>query len=339
MASGILFFVVSFIVPDKGYLRLLIYIIAYLIVGSDVMINAIKNMFKGHFLDENFLMFLATVGAFVTGEYPEGVIVMLLYKIGEYFQDYATDKSRKSISDLMDIKANFANIEQDGILQEIDPTDVKIDDIIVVKVGEKIPLDGVVKKGSAKIDNSSLTGESRHVTLNVGDEILSGSINVEGFIEVEVTKEYKEGTVARILDLVENATERKAKTEKTVSKFARIYTPCILILALIVATCLPIVSSLTYKESIYRALIFLVISCPCAIAISVPLTYFSGIGRASKSGILVKGSDYLDGLKELTKIVFDKTGTLTSGLSTFVIARSTAVRLTTAPLSRASAFI
>lgn len=288
-------------------------IIAYILLLWRVFGVACKKVFKNHVLDENTLIVISAIGAFLVGQAHEGMMVVILYEIGKILEDRAVNKTRKSVQELMDIKAEYANLKNDGKVEQVSPEKVSVGDVIVIKSGEKIPLDGVVLSGKAKIDNSALTGESKLIIVEENSEVLSGSVNVDGFIEVKVTKEYKDSTVKKILELVENATDRKAKTENTVSKMAKVYTPIILVLAFITAIFLPMFTELTYQDSIYRALIFLVISCPCAIAISVPLTYFSGIGRASKSGILIKGSDYLDGLREISRVVFDKTGTLTTG--------------------------
>lgn len=288
-------------------------VIAYILLLWRVFGVACKKVFKNHVLDENTLIVISAIGAFLVGQAHEGMMVVILYEIGKILEDRAVNKTRKSVQELMDIKAEYANLKNDGKVEQVSPEKISVGDVIVIKPGEKIPLDGVVLSGKAKIDNSALTGESKLIIVEENSEVLSGSVNVDGFIEVRVTKEYKDSTVKKILELVENATDRKAKTENTVSKMAKVYTPIILVLAFITAIFLPMFTELTYQDSIYRALIFLVISCPCAIAISVPLTYFSGIGRASKSGILIKGSDYLDGLREISRVVFDKTGTLTTG--------------------------
>ncbi len=310
---GVVIAIITNIIPFPDILKTVFMIIAYIFALERVACVAFDMLFHKKVLDENTLIVISAVGAFLVGQRHEGLMVAVLYEIGKILENMAVHKTRKSVQALMDIKPEYANLKVDGGIESISPEKIKIGDIIVIKSGEKIPLDGIVCEGNAKIDSSALTGESKLVEVNEGSEVLSGCISVDGYIEVRVTKEYSESTVSQILNLIENATDRKAKTESTVSKFAKIYTPTILVLACVVAIFLPIVSSLTYQESIYRALIFLVISCPCAIAISVPLTYFSGIGRASKSGILVKGSDYLDGLKDIKQIVFDKTGTLTTG--------------------------
>lgn len=312
--SAILF-VLALVIPfSNEWINNGLFIISYLVVGFEILKKAVRNIFRGKVFDENFLMAVATIGAFAIGEFPEAVAVMLFYQVGELFQSYAVDKSRKSIASLMDIRPDYANIEKDGKIEKVDPDEVKIGDIIIVKTGEKIPLDGVVISGDAQVDNSALTGESKLVNVTKNSKVLSGSINVNGLIEVKVEQTYENGTVSQILNLVENATDKKAKTETFVSKAAKIYTPVIIGLALLVAIFMPlVVANVTYKESIYKALIFLVISCPCSIAISVPLSYFSGIGKASKKGILIKGSDYLDGIKDIKEIIFDKTGTITTG--------------------------
>lgn len=294
-------------------IEIILMIIAYVLLLWRIFGVACRKVFKNHVLDENTLIVISAIGAFLVGQTHEGMMVVILYEIGKILEDKAVNKTRKSVQELMDIKPEYANLKMDGRVERVMPEEVNIDDIIIIKSGEKIPLDGVVVSGKAKIDNSALTGETKLVMVEENSEVLSGSVNVDGFIEVKVAKAYKDSTVTKILELVENATDRKAKAENTVSKMAKVYTPIILILAVCTAIFLPLFTELTYRDSIYRALIFLVISCPCAIAISVPLTYFSGIGRASKSGILIKGSDYLDGLREISKVVFDKTGTLTTG--------------------------
>ena len=284
-----------------GYIFKPLFLVAYLIVGADVLLRAIKNIFKGQIFDENFLMSLATVGAICIKEFPEAVMVMILYQIGEYMQDKAVDKSRDTITALMNIRPDYANLNG----QKIAPEEVKIGDIITVKTGEKIPLDGIVTKGRASIDTSALTGESLPRSVKSGDEIVSGSINLDGLLEIRVTKPFGESTVSKILELVENASSKKAKAENFITKFARYYTPAVVIIACIIALIPPF-----YIE---RALTFLVISCPCALVISIPLTFFAGIGGASANGILVKGSSYLEALSKVKTTVFDKTGTLTKG--------------------------
>lgn len=292
---------------------MIVVLIGYIILLYRTLKNAAKLLIKSHSINENFLVSLSCIGAYFIGEHFEGLMVIILYEIGKILEEKAINKTRKSISSLMNIKPEYANLKNGEDISVVKPEDVKIGDIVVIKQGEKIPLDGIVVKGEASLNTASLTGESKLRKVKVEDSVLSGSINENGLLEIKVTDEYKNSTVQKILDLVENATDKKAKTETFVGKAAGIYTPIVIVLAILVAVFLPIVSSATYSQSIYRALVFLVISCPCAIAISVPLSYFSGIGKASKEGILIKGSDYIDSLKELKEIVFDKTGTLTKG--------------------------
>ena len=281
-------------------------------MGLDVLIEAIKNIFKGEVFDENFLMTIATIGAFAIGEYPEAVAVMLFYQVGELFQDYAVDKSRKSIANLMDIRPDIAFVKRNGKIEKISPEDVKIGENIVVKPGEKVPLDGTVVEGNSMIDTSALTGESLPREVNVGDNILSGCINKNGLLTIKVEKEFGESTVSKILDLVENASSKKSKSENFITKFAKYYTPIVVILALCLAFIPPLfIKDLTVLECVKRAMTFLVISCPCALVISVPLGFFGGIGGASRQGILIKGSNYLEALANTEIVVFDKTGTLT----------------------------
>ncbi len=289
-------------------------IVAFIILLYKTAKKAWKQLTKNKVLDENTLIVISAIGAYLVGKVSEGLMVITLYEIGKILEARAVNKTRKSISDLMNIKPEYANLKQGEEYKQVSPEEVKIGDIIVVKTGEKIPLDGEIIKGNAQIDNSALTGESKLIEVSEKSKVLSGSINVNGLIEIKVEQTYENSTVSQILNLVENATDKKAKTETFVSKAAKIYTPVVMGLALLVAIFMPlIVSGVTYKESIYKALIFLVISCPCSIAISVPLSYFSGIGKASKRGILVKGSDYLDGIKDIKEIIFDKTGTITTG--------------------------
>lgn len=287
--------------------------ISYLIAGYDILIKAIKNIIKGKVFDENFLMGIATLGAIGIKEYPEAVMVMVLYQIGEYLQDKAVEKSQNSITELMDIRPDYANIEKNGDLIKISPYEVKIGDTIIVKTGEKIPLDGIIIDGSATLDTSALTGESRPREVKIGDEAISGCINTNGLLKIRVTKEYGQSTVSKILDLVENASSKKTKTENFITKFAKIYTPVVVLAALFLAILPPLIFGSNFSVWINRALTFLVISCPCALVISVPLGFFAGIGGASKCGILVKGSSYLELLSKPETIVFDKTGTLTQG--------------------------
>ena len=306
--------IITKLVEINKWIQLVLYLVPYLIIGYDILKKALKGIFKGQIFDENFLMAVATVGAVALGEFSEGAAVMLFYQVGELFQSVAVGKSRKNITSLMDIRPDYANVELNGKLEKIDPDDVEIGTEIVVNPGEKVPIDGIIISGDSTLNTSALTGESVPRSAEVGDEIISGCINLTGVLRIKTTKEFGDSTVSKILELVENATDKKAKTETFVAKAAKIYTPVVLILAIIVALFMPLVfSDITYSQSIYRALIFLVISCPCAIAISVPLSYFSGIGRASKEGILIKGSNYLDSLKDISKIVFDKTGTITTG--------------------------
>lgn len=289
-------------------------IISFVILLYKTAKKAWKQVTKNKVLDENTLIVISAIGAYFVGKISEGIMVITLYEIGKILESKAVNKTRKSISDLMNIKPEYANLKINEEIKKVNPEEVKIGDIIMVKTGEKIPLDGVVISGDAQVDNSALTGESKLVNVTKNSKVLSGSINVNGLIEVKVEQTYENGTVSQILNLVENATDKKAKTETFVSKAAKIYTPVIIGLALLVAIFMPlVVANVTYKESIYKALIFLVISCPCSIAISVPLSYFSGIGKASKKGILIKGSDYLDGIKDIKEIIFDKTGTITTG--------------------------
>jgi len=297
----------------QGLSKFLVFFVAYIIVGCDIILTAIKNIIKGEVFDENFLMSLATIGAFSIKEYPEAVMVMVLYQIGEYFQDKAVEKSKKSISDLMDIRPDYANVEINGEIVKKSPEEINIGETIIVKAGEKIPLDGVITDGSAIIDTSALTGESVPQNLSVGNSAISGCINTNGLIKIKVDKIYSQSTVSKILELVEHASSKKAKAENFITKFARIYTPAVVILAVLLAIIPPIIFNGIFSIWFSRALTFLVISCPCAIVISVPLGFFAGIGGASCQGILIKGSAYLEGLSKPYAVVFDKTGTLTKG--------------------------
>ena len=300
---------------ENVWINNILFVISYIIVGFEIIIKALRNIFRGKVFDENFLMTIATIGAFGIGEFPEAVAVMLFYQIGELFQDYAIDKSRKSISDLMDIKPDYANIEKNGNIQKVSPDSVKIGDTIIVKPGERVPLDGVVIEGTSNLDTKALTGESLPRNVKKDDEILSGSINLNSILKIKVTKEYNESTVSRILDLVENASSKKSKSENFITKFAHYYTPIVVFIALILAVIPPIIiKETTFSQWIYRALSFLVVSCPCALVISIPLSFFGGIGGASKIGILIKGSNYIEQLAKTEIIVFDKTGTLTEGV-------------------------
>ncbi len=307
----------NFINLDENILsiiQIVLYVLSYLIVGFEIVKKAVINIFHGELFDENFLMSIATIGAFAIQEFPEAVAVMLFYQVGEYFQSYAVKKSRKSIASLMDIRPDYANLKVNGNIEKKSPEEVKIGDTIVIKPGEKVPLDGVVIDGNSMLDTSALTGESVPREIKVNDKILSGCINVNGVLEVKVEKEFGESTVSKILDLVENATNKKAKTENFITKFSKYYTPIVVFLALLIAFIPPMVTKTDMLEWVYRALTFLVVSCPCALVISVPLSFFSGIGAASKKGILVKGSNYLELLSKTEIAVFDKTGTLTEGV-------------------------
>ena len=312
------------IVGVSGVLKLALYLITYIIIGHDILKKAVKGIIKGQVLDENFLMAIATVGAFIMAiysrseDYLECVAVMLFYQIGELFQSYAVGKSRDNIAALMDIRPDYANIMQDGELTRVDPEDVSVGSVIIVQPGEKVPLDGVVVKGSSSLNTAALTGESLPRDVAEGEEIISGCINMTGVIEVRTTKEFGDSTVSKILDLVENASSRKSKSEDFIKRFAKVYTPAVCIGALILATLPPVISHIVIGNSnwniwFYRALTFLVVSCPCALVISIPLSFFAGIGGASHAGVLVKGSNYLEALSQVTTVVFDKTGTLTKG--------------------------
>ena len=303
------------VLPTTGYVRFATFMVPYLVIGYDILKKAWKGILNKQVFDENFLMAVATVGAILLGEYPEGVAVMLFYQIGELFQSYAVGKSRRNISELMDIRPDYANLEKpDGSFEQVDPDEVNIGDIIIVKAGEKIPLDGVVVEGISSLNTSALTGESVPRGVKPGKEVISGCINLNGLLRVKVTKEFGESTVAKILDLVENSSSKKAKSENFITKFARYYTPVVVIGALLLAVIPPLILGGGWNDWIGRALIFLVISCPCALVISIPLSFFGGIGGASKKGILVKGGNYLEALSQTELVVFDKTGTLTKGI-------------------------
>lgn len=310
----ILFAIAIFIGEEKSYVPY-IYALSYVLVGGKVVLSAIRNIFRGQVFDENFLMTVATLGAFAIGNHPEGVAVMIFYEIGELFQSYAVNRSRKSISSLMDIRADYANLIIDGEEKKVDPSEIKIDDIIVIKPGERVPLDGIVIEGNSSLDTSALTGESLPRNIELNDEILAGVINLTGVIRVKVTKEFGESTVSRILELVQNASSKKAQTEKFITKFARYYTPVVVLSAVALAVIPPLVAEgALFSDWVYRALIFLVVSCPCALVVSIPLGLFAGIGGASKNGVLIKGGNYLEALKDVETVVFDKTGTLTKGV-------------------------
>ena len=314
--SAILF-VLALVIPfSNEWINNGLFIISYLVVGCEILKKAVRNIFRGKVFDENFLMAVATIGAFAIGEFPEAVAVMLFYQVGELFQSYAVDKSRKSIASLMDIRPDYANIEKDGKVEKVDPDEVKIGDIIIVKTGEKIPLDGVVVEGTSSLDTMALTGESVPRVVKTEDEVLSGCINKDGLLKIRVTKEFGESTVSKILDLVENASSKKSKSENFITKFAKYYTPTVVIIAVLLAFIPPIILKdfNTFSVWLYRALSFLVVSCPCALVISIPLSFFGGIGGASKMGILIKGSNYLEALANTEIVVFDKTGTLTEGI-------------------------
>ncbi len=311
--------VAAVLIPVEGPWRFLLFLPAYFTIGWDVLWKAVVNISHGQVFDENFLMALATVGAFCTGffgdgEYPEAVFVMLFYQVGELFQSYAVGKSRRSIASLMDIRPNYANIERDGVLEQVDPEDIAVGDIIVIKPGERAPLDGIVREGSSALDTAALTGESLPREVGVGDAVTSGCVNMSGLLRVEVTKPFEESTVSKILDLVENSSSKKAKAENFITKFARYYTPIVVCSAVALAVLPPLILGGGWGDWVQRALIFLVVSCPCALVISVPLSFFGGIGGASKQGILVKGGNYLEALAQAETMVFDKTGTLTQGI-------------------------
>ena len=311
--------VVFSLLPAEGYLRFVLFMIPYLVIGYDILKKAFKGILNKQVFDENFLMAVATVGAILLGDYSEGVAVMLFYQIGELFQSYAVGKSRRNISELMDIRPDYANIEKDGTLEQVDPDEVEIGTIIVVQPGEKVPIDGVITEGTSTLNTSALTGESLPRDAKAGDEVISGCINMTGLLKIRTTKEFGESTVSKILELVENSSSRKSKSENFISKFAKYYTPAVCYGALALALIPPIVLMIMGKPAmwgdwIYRALTFLVISCPCALVISIPLSFFAGIGGASNQGILVKGSNYLETLAQTKYVVFDKTGTMTQGV-------------------------
>ena len=295
-------------------ISLILYILSYLILGHDILLRAVRNISNGRIFDENLLMVIATIGAFGIQEYPEAVLVMLLYQIGETFQSRAVNRSRRSIAELMDIQPDSANLQTSDGISVVDPSDVKIDDVIIIKPGEKVPLDGIVIEGESMVDTSALTGESVPRGVSEHDVVLSGSVNLNGMLKVRVSKIYSDSTVSRILEMVEDASIRKSSSEQFITKFARYYTPFVVLAALLIAVIPPIVTGDGFHEWIYRALVFLVISCPCALVISVPLTFFGGIGGASRNGILIKGSNYLEALAKTETVVFDKTGTLTKGI-------------------------
>ena len=313
---GVVVYIIALLYKsNENLLSISLFVVSYLFIGGEIVLTAIKNISRGEIFDENFLMSIATIGAFFIGEYPEAVAVMLFYQIGETLQGYAVNKSRKSIADLMNIRADYANVLINGKEIKVSPENVNINGIIIIKPGEKVPLDGVVLDGSSFIDTSALTGESVPRKVNIGDEILSGSINNSGVLKVKVTKEFGESTVSKILELVENATNKKAPTEKFITKFSKVYTPIVVVIAILVAIIPPIlIKDTTFSEWLYKALSILVVSCPCALVVSIPLGFFSGIGCASRRGILIKGGNYLEALRKSEIVVFDKTGTLTKGV-------------------------
>ncbi len=305
----------SHLIPQmNGYAELALFLAAYFVIGGDVVKNAVKNIGHGQIFDENFLMMIATVGAFFVGDYPEAVAVMLFYQVGECFQSYAVNKSRKSITALMDIRPDSANVIRNGETTEVGPEEVEIGETILIKPGERIPLDGVIRKGSSSLDTMALTGESIPRDVEEGESVISGCVNLSGVLEVEVNKEFGESTVAKILDLVENASSKKSEAEHFITRFARYYTPIVVGCAALLALIPPLAAGGNWSDWIYRALSFLVISCPCALVISIPLSFFGGLGGASKEGILIKGSNYLEALADAEMVVMDKTGTLTKGI-------------------------
>jgi Cd2+/Zn2+-exporting ATPase len=309
---GAVLLVTALMIPTQGYWKIFLFLIPYLTLGYDTLWKAVRGCLRGQIFDEDFLMAVASAGALIIGEYPEAVAVMLFNQIGVLFEQYAVGKSRKSIAALMDIRPEYANLEKDGILTEVFPDEVSVGDIIIVKAGEKIPLDGVIEEGETTVDTAALTGESVPRNLGTGDEVISGSVNLSGLIRVRVTKRFEESTVSKILELVENAGTKKAKAENFISKFSRFYTPSVVCAAILLAI-IPSLFDGNWSTWIYRALTFLVISCPCALVISVPLSFFGGIGGASKCGILIKGGNYMEALSRCETVVFDKTGTLTKG--------------------------
>ena len=314
IAIAAVIFVIAHFLPAEDHIRLAGYLVAYFIVGFEVLKDAFLNLFRGQVFDENLLMSIATIGAFAIGQYPEGVFVMLFAQVGEFFEHYAVNRSRESISEMMNIQPESANVYREGKLVTVDPEDVQIDEVILIAPGEKVPLDGVIIDGTSSLETKALTGEAMPQSVNVGDQVLSGCINQGGTLKVKVTKLYSDSTVAKILELVENAASQKAPTERFITKFARYYTPAVVIAALALAFVPPLILGFdVFSEWFRRALIFLVISCPCALVISIPLGFFSGIGAAAKEGILVKGSNYLEVLAKCETAVFDKTGTLTKG--------------------------
>lgn len=335
---ALMIFCITFLVKfNNELINNIMYIISYVIVGFEIVKKAVRNIFRGKVFDENFLMTVATIGAFCIGEFPEAVAVMLFYQIGELFQSYAVDKSRKSISNLMDIRPDYANLEKDGKIQKVDPENVKIGEIIIVKPGEKIPLDGYIIEGKSSIDTKALTGETLPREVTKDEEVLSGCINLNGVIKVKVTKEFGESTVSKILDLVENASSKKSRSENFITKFAAYYTPIVVVIAVVLAIVPPLVIKNTiFSEWLYRALSFLVVSCPCALVISIPLSFFGGIGGASKIGVLIKGGNYIEALANTEIVVFDKTGTLTEGI--FEVQKVKAIDISVEELLKLTAY-
>ena len=312
---GIIVFLMAYFIPGiKFNLKIGMYIVSYALIGFDIFKKAIKHLFRKDMFDENLLMTIATIGALCIGEYIEGVAVLLLYKIGEYLQDKAVDTSKEKIKSAIDIRAKYANVIKNGKVEKVDPETLKIGDIVVVKNGEKIPTDGLISKGNTRLDTSSLTGESIPKDVAENDEVLSGMINLGEVIEIKVTKAFEDSTASKILDLIENARESKSKTENFITKFSKIYTPTVIVIAILIAMSFPSIFGIGFADSLNRALIFLVVSCPCALVISVPLGFFVGMGSCSKKGILIKGSNYLDALSSVDTVAFDKTGTLTKGV-------------------------
>ncbi len=335
LISGVLY-TIAILLPVEGIAKLAVFLVVYGIIGGDILLKALRNILHGQVFDENFLMAVATVGAFFLGEYPEGVAVMLFYQVGEWFQSYAVSKSRRSISELMDIRPDYANVLREGQLVQVDPEEVQVGDIVVVKPGERIPLDGIVTEGISSVDTSALTGESVPRDIQAGQDIISGCINQTGRLTVRVTKEFGQSTVAKILELVENAGDKKSKSENFITKFARYYTPIVVIAAVLLAVLPPLITGQEFNIWVARALTFLVISCPCALVISIPLSFFGGIGGASKSGVLVKGSNYLEALADTEIVVFDKTGTLTKG--SFAVSKIQPEEMTADELLEAAAY-
>ncbi len=335
--SAILYLFSMCVKFDNIFINNILFFISYIIVGYEILRKAVRNILRGKVFDENFLMSVATIGAFGIGEFPEAVAVMLFYQIGELFQSYAVDKSRKSITSLMDIRPDYANVYRNGKEEKVDPDEVQIGEIIIIKPGEKVPLDGYLIEGKTNLDTRALTGESLPREVEENDEILSGSINLSGVIKLQVTKQFGESTVSKILDLVENASSKKSKSENFITKFAKYYTPIVVIIAVIIAIIPPIIiKDASFIDWLYRALSFLVVSCPCALVISIPLSFFGGIGGASKMGILIKGSNYLEALSKTETVVFDKTGTLTEGV--FEVQKVEAIGISQEELLKISAY-